>query len=98
MSESAQELIAYCQGNSRVCPTPPQWNALWELLPNRTRVGGGWQPSLPLILGAWDDTPAMLKMVRLAEHIEWAANHGGLESVAKFLRGLREEDWFHLGD
>lgn len=77
---------------------PKRWSALWDLLPNRTRVGVGWQPPLPLILGAWDNTSGMLKMLRLAEHVEWAASHGALESVARFLRGLREEDWFHLGD
>jgi hypothetical protein len=40
----------------------------------------------------------MLKMLRLAEHIEWAAKHGSLEAVGKFLRGLREDEWFHIGD
>jgi hypothetical protein len=34
----------------------------------------------------------------LAEHIEWAAQHGALELVASFLRGLREEDWYHVGE
>jgi hypothetical protein len=97
-SESCQRLIAYCRQNARVCPMPQRWNALWEMLPNRTRVGAGWQPPLPLILGAWDDTPGLLKMLRLAEHIEWAAQHGGLEPVARFLRALSEDEWFHLGD
>lgn len=77
---------------------PDRWNALWKLLPNRRRAGGGWEPPLPLILAAWHGTPGMLKMLRLAEHIEWAAEYGALESVALFLRGLREEDWFHLGE
>jgi hypothetical protein len=40
----------------------------------------------------------MLKMLRLAEHIQWAAQHGALSAVSVFLRGLREEDWFHIGD
>lgn len=96
--ESVESLIAYCRENSRVCPMPQRWSALWELLPNRARVGAGWQPPLPLVLGAWVETPGMLKMLRLTEHIEWAADHGALASVARFLRGLTEEDWFHLGD
>ena len=74
------------------------WNQLWEMLPERRRDGSGWKPSLPLILAAWHDTPAMLKVLRLAEHIEWAAQHGALESVAGFLRKLREEDWHHAGE
>ena len=98
MSESAQGLIEYCRENSRICPMPQRWSALWELLPDRRRVGAGWQPALPLILGAWDETPAVLKMLRLAEHVEWATEHGALESIARFLRGLREEEWSHLGD
>ena len=69
-----------------------------DLLPNRTRVGSGWQPPLPLILGAWHDTPGMLKLLRLAEHIEWAAKHGGLDAVARFLRSLPEDEWFHLAN
>jgi len=68
------------------------------MLPNRKRVGPGWQPAPPLILAAWHDTPAMLKMLRLTEHIEWAAQHGALDSTARFLRELREEYWFHIGD
>jgi hypothetical protein len=97
-AESTERLIAYCRENSRICPMPQQWNKLWELLPDRRRVGGGWEPALPLILAAWHDTSGMQKMLRLAEHIEWAAEHGALGSVAVYLRGLSEEDWFHLGD
>lgn len=98
VSESVESLIAYCRENSRACPMPERWNALWELLPDRKRVGGGWEPPAPLILAAWHDTPGMLKMIRLAEHIDWAVEHGALEPVAAFLHGLREDEWFHLGD
>ena len=98
MSESVESLVGYCRENRRVCPLPQQWKRLWEMLPNRTRIGAGWQPPLPLILAVWHETPAMLKMFRLTEHIEWAAQHGALETVASFLRELREENWFHIGD
>ena len=98
MSDSFENLVAYCRENNRVCPLPAHWNRLWEMLPNRTQVGAGWQPSLPLILAAWHDTSAVSKMLRLAEHIEWASQHGTLESVASFLRNLDEEDWYHVGD
>jgi hypothetical protein len=67
-------------------------------LPGRSRVGVGWQPAPPLILSAWHDTPPMLKRLRLAEHIEWAAKHESLEVIGKFLRDLREGDWHHIGD
>lgn len=92
MSDTVENLVAYCRVNDRVCPLPPLWNDLWEMLPNRARVGAGWQPPPPLILAAWHDTPAMLKMLRLKEHIDWAAKHGELESIGNFLREMREED------
>ncbi len=98
MNETADSLIMFSRENGRVCPQPILWNRLWGLLPNRVQVGAGWQPPLPLILAAWHDTPAMLKMLRLAEHIEWAEQHGALDVVGKFLRDLREEDWFHMDD
>lgn len=96
MSDTTESLIAYCRDNNRVCPLPQRWDALWKLLPNPGGEHG--RPLAPLILAAWHDTPAMLKMLRLAEQIEWAATHSALESVARFLRELREEDWFHLGE
>jgi hypothetical protein len=98
MSDTVESLVAYCREDNRVCPLPTQWNRLWEMLPDRKRIGAGWEPPLPLILAAWHDTPAMSKMPRLTEHIEWAAQHGALDSVARFLHELREEDWFHIGD
>jgi len=98
MSTKFQALITYCSENKRVCPMPDNWNELWKMLPNRFRHGSGWEPSLPLIMAAWHDTPAMLKMIRLREHLEWAEKHGGLDAVDQFLRDLTEKDWHHLGD
>jgi len=90
--------LIFCRENNRVCPLPTQWNRLWEKLPNRSRVGGGWEPSAPLILAAWDVTTGLDKMMRLAEHIEWAARHNQLEVVDAYLRGLSEDEWLHIGD
>ena len=98
MGDTVETLVAYCREANRICPLPPLWNRLWEMLPNRKRGGPGWQPSPPLILAAWHDTSAMLKMLRLAEHIEWAGQHGALETIGRFLRELREEDWLHIGE
>ena len=98
MSDSAESLIAFCRENNRVCPQPMPWQKLWEMLPDRQQVGAGWEPSLPLILAAWHEAPAILKMLRLAEHIEWAAKHNALEPVGTFLRSLPERDWYHVGE
>jgi hypothetical protein len=87
------ELLAYVRENGRICPT--RWHELWEMLPGR-RVGSGSEPPLPLILGAWD-SPALLKILRLQEHIRYAEAHGCLRAVDRYLRGLAESDWEHLG-
>lgn len=96
MSETTETLIAYCRESNRVCPMPQRWNALWQLLPKPGGDHG--QAPAPLILAAWHDTPTLLKMIRLTEHIEWAKEFGCLEQVSAFLRGLPEEDWFHHGE
>jgi hypothetical protein len=50
MKDDAQTLIAYSREHQRVCPQPQRWQALWEMLPDRRQVDGGWSPPLPLIL------------------------------------------------
>lgn len=93
-----EEVLAEAQKNSRICPQPQKWQELYELLPDKKRKGAGWEPSLPLILAAWWDTPAMSKMLRLREHIEWADAHGCLEQIHSFLLALPEDQWHHVGE
>jgi len=93
-----EEALEEAQRNNRVCPQPQKWNELYKLLPNKRRKGGGWEPPLPLILAAWWDTPAMPKMLRLREHIEWAYEQGCLDAVYEFMKNLKEEEWFHIGE
>lgn len=93
--ESLDSLIAYCMENGRVCPQPQPWNELWNMLPGKQRNGTGWEPPLPLILAAWSDTPPLSKMLRLSEHLKWAADHGSLDSVGAFVRSLPENQWYH---
>ena|SRR5437016_1362282 len=93
-----QDVFAEAQKNERICPQPLRWNELYGLLPDKRRVGQGWEPALPLILAAWWDSPALSKMLRMREHIEWASAHGCLEHVYTFLSGLVESDWHHLGE
>ncbi len=90
--------LAEAQKNNRVCPQPQPWQALYDLLPNKRRKGGGWEPALPLILAAWWDTPSMMKALRFREHIEWAADQGCLDQVYAYLSGLNEEQWHHLDE
>lgn len=95
---SLEELLAEIQKNNRVCPQPQRWQQLFDMLPNKHRTGAGLEPSPPLVLAAWWDAPAMSKMLRLREHIDWAASHGCLEEVSLFLRELPEDQWHHLGE
>ena len=93
-----EEVLSEIQRDNRVCPKPQKWQELYDMLPNKKRKGSGWEPALPLILAAWWDTPAISKMLRLREHVEWAAAHGCLGEVYSFLRELPEEQWHHIGE
>lgn len=94
--EKLEELLKYVCENGRVCPTPQEWHALWEMLPDRQRTNDGWKPPLPLILSAWWDTPALLKMIRLEEHIRYAEEHGVLDQVDAYLRSLTPDQWLFI--
>jgi hypothetical protein len=98
MKDDAQTLIVYSREHQRVCPQPQRWQALWEMLPDRRQVDGGWSPPLPLILGAWHHASNIEKMQRLAEHLEWAEKRGKIAAIAAFIRSLDESDWHHLSD
>ena len=98
MDQELSDLVEYCKSNNRVCPQPMLWNQLWELLPDRKRVGMGWQPPLPLILAAWWDTPALFKQIRFLDHIQWAFDHNFLGKVDQYLRSLSEDQWYHFGE
>jgi len=84
--------------NDRVSPQPARWQELYELLPDKKRLGNGWEPALPLILAAWTDAPHLSKSLRLREHIDWASTHGCLDDVYKFLTDLPENDGYHGSD
>ncbi|MEI8196095.1 MAG: hypothetical protein WCI73_09320 [Phycisphaerae bacterium] len=87
------DLIYYAQSEGRICPMPQLWNEIWEMLPDRRRVGGGWHPPLPLILAAWSETSASEKRQRFAEHLRYAAEHGVMEQVERVVRSLRPDQW-----
>jgi hypothetical protein len=91
-------LITYVTENGRICPQPQRWNELWKLLPNRQQnANGGWNPPLPLILGAWHYATGLEKILRLREHMEYAHQNGVFEEVNRFLRSLAESDWYKAG-
>ena len=94
MSDKLKSLLEYIRSEGRVCPMPDYWNQLWEMLPDRRqKSSGGWEPPLSLILAAWWDVPALPKMLRLAEHINYAAEHEVLDQVDMYLRSLKPDQW-----
>lgn len=93
MEAAIRSLHEYVATEGRVCPLPVAWNKLWEMLPDRHRKGASWSPPPPLILAAWWETPAISKRLRLAEHIQYAANHNAFETVDAFLRALPPDQW-----
>jgi hypothetical protein len=95
MQDKLDSLLEYVKAEGRICPNPQEWNALWEMLPDKQRVGSGWNPPPPLILAAWSE-PAMFKMLRLEEHIRYAAEHQFIDQVDEYLRSLRPNQWFTI--
>ena len=87
------EILAESSKDGRVCPQPQVWSRLWEMLPDRRRQGGGWEPPLPLILAAWWDSSNSSKQERFHLHLRWAHEHGAMDAVAALLASLQPEDW-----
>ena len=91
--KSPEDIIAAATAKGRVCPQPTLWNDLWQMLPDRRRVGAGWEPSLPLILAAWHVTSDAEKRERFLLHLQWADSHGAMEAVTGFLESLTPDQW-----
>lgn len=71
-------VIAYAQGNERVCPMPRHWHELYNIISPRVLERGSsgarlnWIPAGPMILGGWSHTSVEKKRVCLREHLEYA--------------------------
>lgn len=95
--ETLESLWAYCASNNRLIPK--KWNDFYNLLKDKKqKSSGGWEPPLPLILGAWWNTIPIQKQSRFKEHVQWAFDHGQIDKIGNYLRGLKENEWFHFGD
>lgn len=88
-----EKLIIALDAAGRICPMPPKWNELWDLLPERRQIGNGWEPSPPLILAAWHHSSDQEKHKRFLLHLRWAADHGALDTAIHFLESLPPTDW-----
>ena len=77
---------------------PGHWDRLWKALPGRQRKGYGWNPPVPLILGAWSLTSEFEKNSRFKEHLKWAHEQDAVAEVLAILDDMDEADWLHHGD
>jgi hypothetical protein len=97
LSETFDSLWECCSANNRMIPR--DWHKLYEMLSNKRRKpAGGWEPSLPLILAAWNVTTPIEKQLRFKEHIQWAYDHDQIDQIGEYIRSLSEEEWFHYGE
>jgi hypothetical protein len=53
MDEKLKALLEFVKADGRVCPMPVSWERLWDMLPDKTHIGRGWDPPLPLNLTVW---------------------------------------------
>lgn len=79
--------------NGRVCLIPKKWNELYKLITRKTKTN---DLALPLVLGAWWDSPDIMKELRFKEHLEYAYDNGLINEVKDFLSNLDETEWHHL--
>lgn len=84
--------------NNRVCPQPKQWHKIYRLFEGISKKRNLSEPSLPLILAAWWDTPSIMKMIRFREHIKWANDNGCIQQVYDLLTSFSEDEWYHVGE
>lgn len=96
-TETFESLWAFCTANERVIPR--EWQKLYEMLAfKRQKPSGGWMPSLPLILAAWNVAMPAEKQLRFKEHIQWASYQNQLPEIGCYLRSLSEDQWFHFSE
>jgi hypothetical protein len=94
--KNTEELKKYLNDSSIVCPMPMKWNELYNMLKNKTSINGKLEPSLPLILAAWYDTPYLAKILRFHEHLDWAEKENQAKEVIDYLLSLKDDEWLHL--
>lgn len=92
---TADQVMAIVRRNNRVCPLPPQWQGLYELIGARAH---GQAPPPPLTGPAWHRTSSLAKRMCLREHLEFAEAVGRLAEAREFLQFLPEEQWYHMGE
>jgi hypothetical protein len=89
---TADDLMLFARRNNRVCPRPLLWTALYLLLEGDHY--SDLRPPPQQGVGVSN----LQRRLHFREHIEWAARHGKLEPMARYLVALAEPDWVHMGE
>jgi hypothetical protein len=90
---SIDDVLVEARRNNRVCPQPVFWFQLYDMLPEGPR-----RPVPPPDGPAWRAASSLAKRMALRDHLEYADRAGALPAIATLLRGLREQDWLHMGE
>ncbi len=92
---SAAALMVLARRHNRVCPRPASWLELYRLLGGDRNVG--LQPP-PVERWMWTKLSDLQKRLLFRDYVDWAERHGRLRDVARFMEGLAETDWLHMGE
>jgi len=92
---SVDDVIAFARRHNRVCPRPLLWSALYVLLEGDHYSDLRPPPTQGFL---WSTLSNVQRRLHFRDHIEWAARHGKLEAMAKYLASLAEPDWVHMGE
>jgi hypothetical protein len=90
---SLDELMAQARRHNRACPQQAQWMRLYQ------ELGGAHATDLPPPpVEIWRKLSGLQKRLFFREYLEWADRRGRLAAVARFMDGLSEADWLHIGE
>ena len=84
-----EELIKYCKEENRICPMPPEWAKIAEII----KIEPG-HPCTPLILNGWVFSSDEEKQKRLVQQIEYASKDEKIyDELKNFILKLRDIQW-----
>ena len=98
VKDTKESLVAFCEENNRVCPYPFKWAELYEKLLEGIEEDNVPKPPIPVVCAAWTYYPQISRTIQLMAQIEWADKYGRLDKMSRYLRRLKEKDWFHGND
>ena len=84
-----EELIEYCKEENRICPMPPEWAKIGEII----KIKPG-HPCTPLILNGWAFSSDEEKQKRLVQQIDYASKDVKVyEELKNFILKLSDSQW-----